>query len=106
MAVGGDRPPGLAVDPPRSVNRLDSIGHTPAELEEQAMPKEYESAKRSVVCYAQPLADGRFLGLVSIQTHDAGSVATIVHKCPGSDVTADDAIVRAKAWAHVHYPVD
>jgi hypothetical protein len=70
------------------------------------MPNEYESAKRKVVCYAQPLADGRFLGMVSVQTLERGSVGAVVYKCPGSDVTADDAIVRAKAWAHVHYPVD
>ena len=70
------------------------------------MPKEYESANHNEVCYAQPLADGRFLGVVSVQTHHRGSVANVVYKCPGSDLTADDAIVRAKAWAHVHYPVD
>lgn len=58
-----------------------------------------------MVCYAQPLANGRFVGLVSVQTHGERT-AMIVHKCPGSDMTADDAIVRAKAWAHVHYPID
>lgn len=47
------------------------------------MPKQYESARRTVVCHAQPLADGRFMGLVSVQTHEAGSVATIVHRCSG-----------------------
>ena len=70
------------------------------------MPKEYESAKRMIVCYPRPLADGRFLGIVTIQAHEAESTAVIVHECQGSDVTADDAVVRAKAWAHVHYPVD
>jgi hypothetical protein len=69
------------------------------------MPKEYESAKRTVVCYVQPLADGRFLGFVSVRD-DAERMPVVVHKCPGSDVTADDAIARAKAWSHVHYPID
>jgi len=70
------------------------------------MPKEYQSTERSVVCYAQPLADGRFIGLVSVSTPQATSNAMVVHKCQGSDLTAEDAVVRAKAWAHVHYPVD
>ena len=70
------------------------------------MPKEYQSTKRTVVCYAQPLADGRFIGLVSVSTPQSRSGAMVVHKCQGSDLTADDAVVRAKAWAHVHYPVD
>ena len=70
------------------------------------MPKEYQSTKRTVVCYAQPLADGRFIGMVSISTNQGSQSSVLVHQCQGSDLTAEDAIVRAKAWAHAHYPVD
>jgi hypothetical protein len=68
------------------------------------MPREYRGTERTVVCYAQPLANGRFIGMVSVKA--AGDGAMVVHKCPGSDVTSDDAVARAKAWAHVNYPVD
>lgn len=70
------------------------------------MPKEYRSTRRTVACYAQPLADGRFIGMVSVNTLQAGAAAMVVHKCQGSGLTADDAVARAKAWAHVHDPVD
>lgn len=75
-------------------------------IDERDRAQECASAKRKVVCYDRPLADGRFLGMVSVQMHARASVATVVSMCPGSDVTADDAIGRAKAWAHVHYPIE
>jgi len=64
----------------------------------------YTTDLGSVVCRAEMTPDGRFAAVVILIHPLEGRHDVLRHMCPGSDASADDAAVKAKAWAEKNYP--
>ena len=64
----------------------------------------YTSEVGLVKCQAEPAPDDRFAAIVILVSPIGTGRDLVRHACPGSDATARDAVLKARAWAESNYP--
>ena len=64
----------------------------------------YKSELGLVKCQAEPAPDDRFAAIVILVSPIGSGRELVRHECPGSDATARDAVLKARAWAESVYP--
>ena len=68
------------------------------------MTQFYKCELGLVKCQAEPAPDNRFAAIVILVSPIGSGRDLVRHECPGSDATARDAVLKARAWAESVYP--